>query len=376
VDFLRKIVSTETAWMDDRPYDSYLFIYHFPKGPASGGMEHAYSTAIDHSARDLQDLRGLESTSAHEFFHLWNVKRIRPQSLEPIDYSRENYTRALWFSEGVTSTVADMVLVKAGLLKPEELLQHLSSAISILQSHPARLTQSAEESSLDAWLEKYPNYRAPERSISYYNKGELLGILLDLQIREDSHGRHSLRDLFQEMNRDYAKQGQFFPDSEGVRTEAEKVSGTDLRDFFNRYVAGREELPYEQLFATVGLTLDQQSRTIGDPGFTAGRNFSGPLVVDEIYGEQASSAGLREGDEIVAIDGAQPGRSLERQFAQAKPGAKTRITVLSRGARKDIDIILASRSVTAYSLTESKAATPAQLARRQAWLESEDEPVR
>jgi predicted metalloprotease with PDZ domain len=373
VDALKKIVSTETAWMDDRPFDNYVFIYHFPRGLAGGGMEHAYSTAIDHSARDLQDLKNLESTTAHEFFHLWNVKRIRPQSLEPIDYSHENYTRALWFSEGVTSTVADLVLVKAGLLKADDFLLRLSGAISILQSHPARLTQSAEESSLDAWLEKYPNYRAPERSISYYNKGELLGVLLDLQMRQDSHGRYSLRDLFQEMNRDYAKQGKFFPDSEGVRAEAEKLTGTDLHGFFNQYVSGTEELPYERLFSTVGLTLGKETRVTADPGFSATRSFSGPMTVEEVYGEEARNAGLQEGDEVVTIDGNSPGRSLDRQLATMKPGTKIRISVVNQGVRKDLEFTLGERSLTAYVLSESPGATPAQLARRRAWMESEDE---
>jgi predicted metalloprotease with PDZ domain len=373
VDALKKITSTETAWMNDRPFNSYLFIYHFPRGFAGGGMEHANSTAIDHSARELQDLRSLESTSAHEFFHLWNVKRIRPQSLEPIDYSRENYTRALWFSEGFTNTVADLTLLKAGLLKPEDFFQHLSEAISVLQSRPAHLTQSAEESSLDAWLEKYPNYRAPERSISYYNKGELLGVLLDLEIRQDSNGRYSLRDLFQAMNRDYAKQGKFFPDSEGVRSEAEKLTGTDLRSFFEQYVSGTQELPYERLFATVGLMLEKESHVIADPGFSASRNFSGPLIIDEVYGEQAQSAGLHEGDEIMAIDGEQIGRNFERTIANLKPGAKVRITVFSQGTHKDVELTLGERSFTGYVLKESQQATATQLARRRAWLQSEDE---
>ena len=373
VEALKKITATETAWMNDRPFDTYLFIYHFPRGFAGGGMEHAYSTAIDHSASDLKDLRGLESTSAHEFFHLWNVKRIRPQSLEPIDYSRENYTRALWFSEGVTSTVADLTLLKAGLMNSAEFFQHISEGITVLQSRPAHLNQSAEESSLDAWLEKYPNYRAPERSVSYYNKGELMGILLDLQIRQDSNGRYSLRDLFQAMNRDYAKQSKFFPDSDGVREEAEKLTGTDLRNFFNQYVAGVQEPPYEKLFGTVGLTLEPQTRMIADPGFSATRNFSGPLIIDEVYGDEARSAGLHEGDEIMAVDGEQPSRNFERKFADLKPGVKVRVSVFSQGRHKDAEITLNGRSVSAYVLSVSPQATQEQLARRAAWLTSEDQ---
>jgi predicted metalloprotease with PDZ domain len=375
VDALKKITASETAWMNDRPFDSYLFIYHFPKGPAGGGMEHAYSTAIDHSANDLNDLREVESVSAHEFFHLWNVKRIRPQSLEPIDYTRENYTRALWFSEGVTTTVADLALLKAGLLQPEEYFQRISGAITNLQSRPAHSTQSAEESSLDTWLDKYASYHAPERSISYYNKGDLLGIMLDLKIRQDSQGRYSLRDLFQEMNRDYAKQGKLFPDSEGVRQEAEKLAGTDLQKFFAQYIAGTTELPYDDLLSTVGLSVGRELRSIADSGFSAARNFTGPLIIEDVYGDQARAAGLQEGDEIVTIDGHQPTRNLEQLFANATSGTKIHLTVVSQGVRKDVELTLGERSVETYRLRESPTATQDQLARRRAWLNSEDQLV-
>jgi predicted metalloprotease with PDZ domain len=371
VDSLKKITAAETAWMDDRPFETYVFIYHFPHGPAGGGMEHAYSTAIDLSASELKDLKNFQSVSAHEFFHLWNVKRIRPQSLEPIDYSRENYTRALWFSEGVTSTVGDLALLKAGLMKPEDYFKKLSAAITTLQSRPAHVTQSAEESSLDTWLDKYPNYRSPERSINYYNKGELLGVLLDLKIRQDSRGRYSLRDLFRSMNRDYARHGKFFPDSDGVRAAAESLTGTDLHSFFEQYVAGRQELPYNELFKTVGLILEQENRSVADPGFAAARNFTPPLVVESVYGDQARNAGLRAGDEIVAIDGQQPARSLEQQFASSKSGSKVRLTVQARGARKEVELTLSEKSLTAYALHESTQATPEQLARRKAWLNAE-----
>jgi len=373
VDSLKKITAAETAWMDDRPFETYVFIYHFPHGPAGGGMEHAYSTAIDLSASELKDLKNFESVSAHEFFHLWNVKRIRPQSLEPIDYSRENYTRALWFSEGVTTTAADLALLKAGLMTPELYLEKLSAAITTLQSRPAHLTQSAEESSLSTWLDKYPIYRAPERSINYYNKGELLGVLLDLKIRQDSGGHYSIRDLFQRMNRNYAKQGKFFPDSDGVRTTAESLTGTDLRSFFQQYVAGMQELPYNELFATVGLALRTENRSVPDPGFTAARNFNPPLVIQEVYGGQATSAGLRPGDEIVAVDGRLPARSLEQQFANSKPGMRVRLTVQGRSGRKELELMLREKAINAYVLQELPRATSDQLARRRAWLDSESQ---
>ena len=166
------------------------------------------------------------------------MKRIRPQSLEPVDYTREQYSRALWFSEGVTSTVADILEMRAGLTDEKHMLAHLASLIAGLQSRSARLTQSAEESSLDTWLDPYPNYRRADRSISYYGKGEILGFLIDLEMRRLTNGRRCLRDLFQYMNQHYAQQGRYFDDSEGVRLALEALTGNDFRDFFSRYVSG------------------------------------------------------------------------------------------------------------------------------------------
>ena len=208
---LHKIVAAATTWMQDRPFDAYMFLYHFPRGPAGGGMEHSYSTVIDVSADALSHSpEVLSSVTAHEFFHLWNVKRIRPQTLEPVDYTKENYTRALWFSEGCTSTAADFIQLRGGLLDEPHFEQQLAAGIAELERRPAHLTQSAEESSLDAWLEGNPYYRRPERSVSYYNKGELLGIILDLAVREASHGQESLREVFQWMNENYAKRDDSF----------------------------------------------------------------------------------------------------------------------------------------------------------------------
>ena len=151
---LHKIVAAATSWMNDRPFDSYMFLYHFPHGAAGGGMEHAYSTAIDLNADVMkQTLYVLTTVTSHEFFHLWNVKRIRPQTLEPVDYTKENYTRALWFSEGVTSTAEDTIQLRAALIDEKQYLYHLGEEITELELRPAHLTQSAEESSLDAWLE-------------------------------------------------------------------------------------------------------------------------------------------------------------------------------------------------------------------------------
>jgi predicted metalloprotease with PDZ domain len=375
VDMGRKLAATEIEWMRDRPIDHYLFIFHFPRRPAGGGMEHAYSTAIDAPAERVKsDPLSLADITAHEFFHLWNVKRIRPQSLEPVDYTKEQYTRALWFSEGVTSTVADFIRVRAGYLDERGFLAELAADIRNLEARPARLTQSAEESSLEAWLEKYPAYESPQRSVSYYNKGEILGILLDLQMREASAGKKSLRDLFHWMNEHYAKQEKFFDDSRGVQEAAEAVTGADFGGFFAHYVAGTDALPYDKLFATVGLRLDKQTVTLPDPGFrTMRRQPNAPVVVAVEPGSEAEKAGLRAGDTIQRIQGNAPGAIPENDLMIARIGDTVDVRVVGVGGSRRLKFKLAGKLAENYALVESESVTPARRARRAAWMRGESE---
>jgi predicted metalloprotease with PDZ domain len=373
---LHKIVASAIAWMDDRPFQTYMFIYHFPHGPAGGGMEHTYSTAISLNADALSRASDiLSSVTAHEFFHLWNVKRIRPQTLEPIDYTKENFTRALWFSEGCTSTAADFIQLRAGLLDEHRFEQELGSGITELQRRPAHLTQSAEESSLGAWLEGDPYYRRPERSISYYNKGDLLCIALDLAMREATHGHASLRELFQWMNQKYAEQGRFFPDSEGVRQAAEAVSHTDFASFFTRYVAGTDETPWNDLFRAVGLHLAAGTSTITDAGFVASRNFDAPMTVTAVTpGSEAAAAGLQVGDVILEINGAPPGQESSDTISAMMPGDTIAVTTRARrGAEHELKWKIGSREETSYELKDTENVTTAQRAQRAAWLKGEAE---
>jgi len=371
----RKLAAAEVEWMNDRPFDHYLFIFHFPRRPAGGGMEHAYSTAIDASAdRVKSNPLSLAGVTAHEFFHLWNVKRIRPQSLEPVDYTKEQYTRALWFSEGVTSTVADYMRVRAGFLDEKGFLAELAADIRHLESRPARLTQSVEESSLDAWLEKYPQYESPQRSISYYNKGEILGMLLDLQMREASAGKRSLRDLFHWMNEHYAKQGKFFPDSRGVEEAAEAVTGADFRDFFARYVAGTDAIPYDRVLATVGLRLDKQSIVLPDPGFRTVRRLANVAIVASVRaGSDAEKAGLRPGDIIQQINGRAPGAVPENDLMVLRIGDTADLRVSGASGRRRVKFKLAGAPAENYALVEREGVTEAQRARRAAWIRGEAE---
>jgi len=371
---LHKIVAAATGWMDDRPFDSYMFLYHFPRGPAGGGMEHAYSTAIDVNADVLgRSPEVLASVTAHEFFHLWNVKRIRPQTLEPVDYTRENYTRALWFSEGCTSTAADIIELRSGLLDERQFERGLASGIGELERRPAHLTQSAEESSLDAWLEGNAYYRRPERSISYYNKGELLGVMLDLAVREASGGRASLREVLQWMNQNYAKKGRFFPDSEGVREAAEAVSHKDLGWFFAKYIAGTEEIPWNDFFRSVGLRLEEEKSTVADSGFLASRNFDGPMTVSAIsQGSEAERAGLQAGDTILEINGQIAGEESSEQMAGLANGDTITVKVRGRrGGERELKWKVGSREEVRYEFKDVENISAAQRERRTAWLKGE-----
>jgi predicted metalloprotease with PDZ domain len=373
---LQKIVSAEISWMNDRPFDTYTFIYHFPRGPAGGGMEHAYSTAIDLNAAMIKQVPdGLALVTSHEFFHLWNVKRIRPRTLEPIDYTKENFTRALWFSEGVTSTVENIAEMRAGLIDEKLYLKRLGDEITELERRPAHLTQSAEESSLDCWLEGNAYYREPDRSVSYYNKGELLGVMLDLAVRDASHGQASLREILQWMNVNYAKKGRYFDDSNGVREAAEAVSQADLGWFFTKYVAGTEEIPWSDFLRSVGLRVNVVNNTVADPGFAASRNFDGPMTVGSVTpGSEADHAGLQSGDVITELQGHPAGQDSRQELARLLPGDTLTLKVSGRRGRdRELKWKVGSRQEISYEVKDLDQVTQAQQDRRAAWLKGEAE---
>jgi predicted metalloprotease with PDZ domain len=250
--YLRRITSYEVGLMGGAPFKEYTFLLHIGSFPEAGegGMEHADSAAI--SADSVEEMVNL---CAHEFFHAWNVKRIRPHALEPVDYTKEQYTRVLWFAEGVTSAYAAYTLERTGLWSASQFYADLASQITDLESRPARDWQSVEDSSLDAWLEKYPEYNAPNRSVSYYDKGQILGVMLDLAIRDATDDRKSLDNVMRLMDDEYAKAGRFYAGEDAIRGAAEKIAGTSFEDFFSRYVAGVDEIPYDKFLSVAGLEL-------------------------------------------------------------------------------------------------------------------------
>jgi predicted metalloprotease with PDZ domain len=370
VPLLEKIVNAATAWMNDCPFKTYTFIYHLSEDATGGGMEHAYGTAITLPKDDVQeDLDPFTSVTAHEFFHLWNVKRLRPQSLEPIDYTRENYTKALWFCEGVDSAVSDLIRLKAGLLDEHRYFYDLSQGIRELENRPAHLTQSVEDASLDAWLEKYPFYGLRDRSISYYNKGELLGVLLDLKMRQVTRGRASLQTLFRWMNDYYAKQGKFFADSEGVLNGVQEITGSDFHQFFSDYVSGVREIPWDEFFSPVGLHIVTNEVAFADPGFDFVQKFDrAPAIVRVEPGGAADKAGVKSDDEIISMNGAAAGRDFGSEIEKLGPGSSIRITVRRDGEPLQFQWKLGERRIKFYQLQDLHSITPQQRRARSEWL--------
>lgn len=335
---LRKICNYELKLMDGAPYSSYIFIFHIGKAAAGGGggMEHANSTAIYVPSGEF-----LPNVSAHEYFHLWNVKRIRPATLEPIDRTHEMYTRSLWFAEGVTNTYASYTLIRSGLWSRQEFLQDLAMQITELESRPADQWQSAEQSSLDAWLEKYALYNQPQRSISYYTKGQVLGVLLDIVIRDRTDNQHSLDDLLRAMNADFAREGKFYRDSLDIRLEAEKLTGGSLADFFDKYVAAPAPLPYDSLLPRAGLELRSHESVRAALGFLPQREPGGPWTVIAMEPQGvAEKSGLQLGDEIVRWNGGDVPRRPERWTGQQKPGDVLHLYVRRNQEEKSLDIPL------------------------------------
>jgi predicted metalloprotease with PDZ domain len=370
---LRRICTYELKLMEGAPYEHYTFIIHLGQAAAGagGGMEHANSTAI--SARSEEELPNL---AAHEFFHLWNVKRIRPATLDPVDYTKEQYTRALWFAEGVTSTYAAYTVARTQLRSKDQFYFDLSQQISGLEGRPANRWQSAEESSLDAWLEKYPLYSGPEESVSYYSKGQILGVLLDILIRHRTDNEKSLDDVLRAMNNNFAKQNKPYRDSLDIRLTAEEVAGGSFEDFFRKYVSHAEPLPYSQIFPLAGLDLRTEQRKAPVLGFLAERGAAGEVVVQDLDPESsAAQAGLRSGDVIVSWNGAEPPRHVERWVYSQKAGSVMRVKVRRDDRELFIDFRIEETTETFYQVVEDSRASAKGKRIREGILRGTTQPV-
>lgn len=354
-DSLRRITASEIQMMGGPPFKEYTFIFHIGSysEAGGGGMEHANSTAISSSSQE-----GAVAIAAHEFFHAWNVKRIRPQSLEPVDYTKEQYTRALWFAEGITSTYGSYTLERSGIWSKDQLINDLAEQVCMLDSRPARLWQSVEESSLDTWFDKYDAYNRPDRSISYYNKGQILGVMLDLSIRDATDNHKSLDDVLRRMNEIYAKQGKFYNDSEGVRSVIEETAGKSYEQFFRDYISGVSEIPYNDFLADAGLQLKKETHVSADLGFWPGRAPSGISVAAVESGSNAEAAGVQVGDVLVKLNGEDISRNLIRNLS---PGQIVKLRVRRGSEEREISYVLGSREDHRCTIADLPGANARQL---------------
>ncbi len=301
IDPVREIVREQARMFGGLPLREYRFLVHV--GDRWHGVEHESSCSIIAKRSDLLGATtgdpGYDhflSIASHEFFHLWNVKRILPAAFAPYDYSKETHTRLLWVMEGVTSYYGDLTLARAGLWDESRYLAHLASEIETLENLPGREVLSLSQASFDAWLQNDMHDRA-NALVSFYNKGEVVAALLDLLIRRESRGAKSLDEVMLMLWREGK------PLEERAFEQA-VASMCDAGDFFDRYVHGTEPLPYEELFATAGVELEAAPHDSASALAVTVRGDGGRLiVVNTLRGGAGMRAGLLAGDEIISIDG-------------------------------------------------------------------------
>jgi len=319
VESVRRIVAvTVEMFGGEAPFTDYWFLYHIVPGGRFHGVEHMNSTSITVPANAFEEqLRRFYSISAHEFFHAWNVKRIRPHVLGPFDYSQEVYTRNLWVVEGVTSYYDDLLCRRAGVLSVEDYLSALGSTIAAQQRAPGRLVTPVSAASFDAWLTPDDN----NVRVDFYTKGALVALLLDLDIRRRTNGAKSLDDVMRWLYTTYAERGRGYPEN-GMQLAVEAVVGVSYADFFARYVDGTDELPYEEYLAVVGLEI-VETLSPTQPKASLGIELTGDekqtVIANVFPGEAAFRAGLDRGDILVAIDNEQANLTTLPQLLKKTP---------------------------------------------------------
>ena len=359
------------------PYDKFMFLNLLTLTQGGGGLEHKNSTMLMASRWATRTRRAYLSwlgLASHEFFHTWNIKRLRPVELGPFNYEDEVHTRSLWMVEGVTDYYADLALHRAGLSTREEFLDGLSNHVQGLQTSPGRLVQSVEEASFDAWIKYYrPNENSANVSISYYTKGAVLGFLLDARIRAATEGGKSLDDVMRAAFQKFSGDRGFTPDE--FRAVVEEVSGLDLASFWEGAVEGTAELDYGEALETFGLRFEPVEEPSADrPGQAwlgmSTRNDAGRLVVTQVRrGTPAFAAGLNVGDEILGMNGFRVrADQLTARLDQYQPGDEVALLVARRDELLTIETAFGAEPPRQWRLEVSPVATETQQQQRDRWL--------
>lgn len=382
---IEKVVRAQHAMWGPPEFAEYTFMIHFAADDESGdGMEHLTSTQIIEpgALSDPGMYDAALGTVSHEFFHVWNVKRLRPFELGPWDFTRPVSTRGLFVAEGFTNFYGHLMLRRAGIWDDDTFLERQSQTITGIESAPGTRLMSAEESSLSApFIDGAPHEQKTNlanTAISYYPKGELIAMVLDLLVRGRTGGKHSLDDVMRAMyeefylkssNNSYYLRGHGYQ-PEDLQRVGSQVSGVTLDDFFTRYVRGTETLPYEEAFAFVGLRVTKKPRK--DP-FNAGLSVSfeeRTAFIETVRGDSpAETAGLQSGDEIVEVGG----RGVVKDnwpatLSRYKVGQSIPITVKRHRRTIKTNLVLGEVERFDYKIEELPGATSEQKSLRAAWL--------
>lgn len=367
------------------PMTEYWFLI-MAVGDGFGGLEHRASSALLVSRDELPTAadttvssayRRFLSLASHEYFHTWNVKRIKPAGFMPYDLFQENYTRQLWFFEGITDYYDDLILARTGLITPLEYLEVEAENIGRVHSHAGRLNQSVAESSFDAWVKYYrQDENAPNAIVSYYQKGAIVGLALDLTIRHATQGKRSLDDLMRALWQQYGKTGIGVPEG-AIEALAATIAGCDLQDFFAKAVYGKADIDLIALFATVAIDfawkrpgqLKPDDPIPGTIGARIGSEVNGDARLTHVYaGGAAQCAGLSAGDVVLAIDGLRVSAgTFDRHLRAARVGDRLTLLAVRRDEVFSATVTLQEQAATLCSMTTQSS--PAAAARqREAWL--------
>jgi predicted metalloprotease with PDZ domain len=365
-DMLRKVAIAEGAIFGEIPYKKYIHFYFFarPESNAGGALEHLNAFVAFAYGNEPDNLIG---TAAHEFFHLWNVKRLRPAEMWPYDYSRENETPLLWVSEGFTNYYGNVALLRAGLHTREQFLQAAAQAITGVESNEARHYISPANASTSTWL----GYDTPVAfGISYYTQGQNLGALLDLSILHDTAGVAGLDEVMRTLYNENYKRGKGFTTEEMIAA-VNRLTKRDYHDFYRRYVWGIEVPPYDEVFGYAGYKTEKTSQQSPRIDFEATANSDGDIQLMRVRpGSTAAAAGLQAGDVLVSFDGVEVRRGFGAAYAALtqRVGKTVKVEIKRDGGSKTVEMQVAGDEQSAYRLVEAPAPTPQQMKIRDRWL--------
>lgn len=364
----KAVIEAAVEIFGELPCKEYLFIVHNLGGGATGGLEHLNSTvlAVNRNAYQTQSgYMGFLRLVAHEYFHLWNVKRLRPDVLGPFDYDRENYTRLLWMAEGFTSYYDDFILRRAGLTAENAYLNELAANINEHENSPGSRVQSVAEASFDAWIKYYRrNENSLNSSVSYYGSGARVAMLLDLAILHHTRAQKSLDDVMRALYNDtYKKANRGFTEAE-LKKACETAAGTSLDEIFNDYVYGTKPTDYDKYLAYAGLRLQVTPDNTPSLGMTLADENNRVIVKVTRRDAPAYNDGINVNDEIIAVDGFRmnSASAVNGYIASRKIGDTVKVTLARDGLLRELTVKVGTSGTAQYNIVPIANPTPEQQA--------------